>query len=52
MSFPFKDINIEEYVKDYEICGEVRFNAAHLPDRMNVEVYVDVYTPLLENTYL
>ena len=31
--FPFKDINIEEYVKDYEICGEVRFNAAHLPDR-------------------
>ena len=33
--FPFKDINIEEYVKDYEICGEVRFNAAHLPDRMN-----------------
>lgn len=31
--FPFKDINIEEYVKDYEICGEVRFNAAQLPDR-------------------
>jgi hypothetical protein len=31
--FPFKDINIEEYVNDYEICGEVRFNAAQLPDR-------------------
>lgn len=31
--FPFKDINIEDYVKDYEICGEVRFNAAQLPDR-------------------
>jgi hypothetical protein len=31
--FPFKDINVEEYVKDYEICGEVRFNAAQLPDR-------------------
>lgn len=31
--FPFKDINIEEYIKDYEICGEVRFNAAQLPDR-------------------
>jgi hypothetical protein len=31
--FPFKDINIEEYVKGYEICGEVRFNAAQLPDR-------------------
>jgi hypothetical protein len=31
--FPFKDINIEEYVKDYEICGEVRFNATQLPDR-------------------
>ena len=33
--FPFKNINIEEYVKNYEICGEVRFNAIHLPDRMN-----------------
>ena len=33
--FPFKKINIEDYVKDYEICGEVRFNARHLPDRMN-----------------
>jgi hypothetical protein len=31
--FPFKDINIEEYIGDYEICGEVRFNAAQLPDR-------------------
>ena len=31
--FPFKDINIEEYVKKYEICGEVRFNARQLPDR-------------------
>lgn len=31
--FPFKDINVEEYVKDYEICGEVRFNALQLPDR-------------------
>ena len=31
--FPFAPINIEEYVKDYEICGEVRFNAQQLPDR-------------------
>ena len=31
--FPFKDINIEEYVCGFEICGEVRFNAAQLPDR-------------------
>jgi hypothetical protein len=31
--FPFKDINIEEYVNGYEICGEVRFYAAQLPDR-------------------
>jgi hypothetical protein len=31
--FPFKDINVEEYVKDYEICGEVRFDARQLPDR-------------------
>lgn len=31
--FPFVDINIEEYIKDYEICGEIRFNAADLPDR-------------------
>jgi len=31
--FPFTDINIEDYVKGYEICGEVRFNAAQLPDR-------------------
>lgn len=31
--FPFTYINIENYVKDYEICGEVRFNASQLPDR-------------------
>ncbi len=31
--FPYTYINIEDYVKDYEICGEVRFNAAQLPDR-------------------
>jgi hypothetical protein len=31
--FPFTDINIEDYVNGYEICGEVRFNAAQLPDR-------------------
>jgi hypothetical protein len=31
--FPFKDINIEDYVNGFEICGEVRFNAAQLPDR-------------------
>lgn len=31
--FPFKDIQIEEYINNYEICGEVRFNAAQLPDR-------------------
>jgi hypothetical protein len=32
--FPFKDIDIEEYVDNYEICGEVRFNAAFLPIRI------------------
>jgi len=32
---PFKEINIEEYVKDFEVCGEIRFNSAFLPDRMN-----------------
>ena len=31
--FPFKDIIIEDYVENFEICGEVRFNAAQLPDR-------------------
>lgn len=31
--FPFKDINIEDYINDYEICGEVRFVASQLPDR-------------------
>ena len=31
---PFVEVNIEEYVKDYEICGEVRFNARYLPDRL------------------
>jgi len=31
--FPFIEINIEEYIKDYEICGEVRFVASQLPDR-------------------
>lgn len=31
--FPFVDINIDEYIKDYEICGEVRFDASRLPDR-------------------
>ena len=31
--FPFKEINIEEYVDDFEICGEVRFDASRLPDR-------------------
>jgi hypothetical protein len=33
--FPFKYINIEEYISEYEICGEVRFNAANLPVRIN-----------------
>lgn len=32
--FPFKEINIDNYVKDYEICGEVRFNAQFLPVRI------------------
>jgi hypothetical protein len=32
--FPFKPIDIEHYVENVEICGEVRFNAADLPDRM------------------
>lgn len=31
--FPFKEINIEEYVKNYEMCGEIRFNPATLPER-------------------
>ena len=31
--FPFTDINIEELIGDFEICGEVRFNAEQLPDR-------------------
>lgn len=31
--FPFKDINIENYINDYEICGEIRFNAEQMPDR-------------------
>tara|TARA_B100000035_G_C21020804_1_gene563981 strand:- start:806 stop:1639 length:834 start_codon:yes stop_codon:yes gene_type:complete len=33
--FPFKDIDIEKYVDNYEICGEVRFNAKFLPVRIN-----------------
>lgn len=32
--FPFKEIHIDDYVKDYEICGEVRFNASFLPIRI------------------
>ena len=31
--FPFKDINIENYIEGFEICGDLRFNAQHLPDR-------------------
>ena len=31
--FPFKYINIEELIGDFEVCGEVRFNALQLPDR-------------------
>lgn len=31
--FPFKDINIEEYIGNFEICGDVRFNTQQLPDR-------------------
>jgi hypothetical protein len=31
--FPFKDINIEDYVKDYEICGDIRFVTSEMPDR-------------------
>lgn len=31
--FPFKEINIEEYVKNYEMCGEIRFNPATFPER-------------------
>ena len=33
--FPFKDINVEEYVDNYEICGDIRFNANFLPIRIN-----------------
>lgn len=52
--FPFKNINIEEYVKDYEICGEVRFNALHLPDRMNHfwQGFIIFNKPLMENSNL
>jgi hypothetical protein len=32
--FPIKHINIEEYIGNHEICGEIRFNAHQLPDRM------------------
>jgi len=32
--FPIDYINIEEYCKDYKICGEIRFDASKLPDRM------------------
>jgi hypothetical protein len=32
--FPFKEINIDNYVKDYEICGDIRFNASFLPIRI------------------
>ena len=31
--FPFKEFNIEEYIKGYDICGDLRFNASQLPDR-------------------
>ena len=31
---PYVDVNIEELIKNYEICGEIRFNTASLPDRM------------------
>jgi len=31
--FPFKEFNVEEYIEGYDICGELRFNAAQLPDR-------------------
>uniref|UniRef100_A0A6C0F9H1 Uncharacterized protein n=1 Tax=viral metagenome TaxID=1070528 RepID=A0A6C0F9H1_9ZZZZ len=52
--FPFKNINIEEYVKDYEICGEVRFNALHLPDRMNHfwQGFIIYNKSLMENSNL
>lgn len=52
--FPFKNINIEEYVKDYEICGEVRFNALHLPDRMNHfwQGFIIYNKQLMENSNL
>jgi len=32
--FPFKYMNIEDYVADHEICGDIRFNAANLPERI------------------
>jgi len=32
--FPINHINIEEYIGNNEICGEIRFNAADLPYRM------------------
>jgi hypothetical protein len=32
--FPIDYIDIEEYSKGYKICGDVRFNAGNLPDRI------------------
>ena len=32
--FPFKYMNIEDYVADHEICGDIRFNATNLPVRI------------------
>jgi hypothetical protein len=33
--FPLKPFSVEEIAEGYEICGDVRFNVANLPDRMN-----------------
>ncbi len=32
--FPIDFINIEEYCEPYKICGDIRYNTEHLPDRM------------------
>lgn len=31
---PYVNVNIEELIYGHEICGEIRFNQQHLPDRM------------------
>jgi hypothetical protein len=32
--FPIDFIDIEKYCEPYKVCGDIRYNTAHLPDRM------------------